>query len=45
MVHFLWSVDKTVTNMGARLLKSWICQPLKDIKQINTRQKNRKIAC
>ncbi len=35
----LWSVDKTVTNMGARLLKSWICQPLKDIKQINTRQK------
>ena len=24
----LWAVDKTVTNMGARLLKNWICQPL-----------------
>ena len=34
----LWAIDKTVTNMGARLLKSWICQPLKDIKQIKDRQ-------
>ena len=34
----LWAIDKTVTNMGARLLKSWICQPLKDIKQIIERQ-------
>ncbi len=34
----LWAVDKTVTNMGARLLKSWICQPLKDMKQIIARQ-------
>lgn len=34
----LWAIDKTVTNMGARLLKSWICQPLKDIKQIIARQ-------
>ncbi|MCM1004114.1 MAG: DNA mismatch repair protein MutS [Candidatus Gastranaerophilales bacterium] len=34
----LWAIDKTVTNMGTRLLKSWICQPLKDIKQITERQ-------
>ena len=36
----LWAIDKTITNMGARLLKSWICQPLKDIKQIKVRQEN-----
>jgi len=35
----LWAIDKTVTNMGARLLKSWLCQPLKDIQQIQKRQK------
>ncbi len=34
----LWAIDKTVTNMGTRLLKSWICQPLKDIRQIIARQ-------
>lgn len=34
----LWAVDKTKTNMGARLLKNWICQPLKDINQILARQ-------
>jgi DNA mismatch repair protein MutS len=34
----LWAVDKTVTNMGARLLKSWICQPLKDLNRILKRQ-------
>lgn len=34
----LWAVDKTKTNMGARLLKSWICQPLKNIEQILARQ-------
>ena len=34
----LWAIDKTVTNMGARLLKSWICQPLKDKTQILDRQ-------
>ena len=34
----LWAIDKTVTNMGARLLKSWICQPLKDLKTIEARQ-------
>ena len=34
----LWAIDKTVTSMGARLLKSWICQPLKDLKKIIKRQ-------
>lgn len=34
----LWSIDKTKTNMGARLLKSWICQPLKNLAEINQRQ-------
>ena len=34
----LWALDKTKTNMGARFLRSWICQPLKDITQINKRQ-------
>jgi DNA mismatch repair protein MutS len=34
----LWAIDKTKTNMGARLLKSWICQPLKNITEINNRQ-------
>ncbi len=34
----LWAVDKTRTNMGARLLRSWICQPLKRVDQILARQ-------
>ncbi len=34
----LWSIDKTKTNMGARLLKSWICQPLKSVNDILKRQ-------
>ncbi len=34
----LWAIDRTSTNMGARLLKSWICQPLKDIDEIKKRQ-------
>ena len=34
----LWAIDKTKTNMGARLLKSWVCQPLKDVKDILARQ-------
>lgn len=34
----LWAIDKTQTNMGARLLKSWICQPLKNLSQIIERQ-------
>ena len=34
----LWAIDKTKTNMGARLLKNWLCQPLKNIDDILTRQ-------
>ncbi len=34
----LWTIDKTKTNMGARLLKNWICQPLKDVNAIKARQ-------
>ena len=34
----LWAIDKTNTNMGARLLRSWICQPLKNLDRILKRQ-------
>src|SRR5574344_274248 len=34
----LWAIDKTKTNMGARILKNWICQPLQNISQIVKRQ-------
>ena len=34
----IWAIDKTTTNMGARLLNSWICQPLKDLNKIIERQ-------
>lgn len=34
----LWAIDKTKTNMGARLLRSWICQPLKRVEDIINRQ-------
>ena len=34
----LWAIDKTTTSMGARLLKNWICQPLKNKEQIKERQ-------
>ncbi len=34
----LWSIDKTKTNMGARLLKNWVCQPLKRVDDILQRQ-------
>lgn len=33
-----WAINRTSTNMGARLLTSWICQPLKDIDIILERQ-------
>jgi DNA mismatch repair protein MutS len=33
----LWAIDKVQTNMGARLLKKWITQPLKDVDKINQR--------
>ncbi len=34
----LWAIDRTKTNMGARLLRAWICQPLKDVSAIQKRQ-------
>ncbi len=34
----LWAIDSTKTNMGARLLKNWICQPLKNVEEILSRQ-------
>lgn len=34
----LWSIDNTKTNMGARLLRNWICQPLKNVQDIQKRQ-------
>lgn len=34
----LWAIDKTKTNMGARLLKNWICQPLKKVDDVLKRQ-------
>ena len=34
----LWAIDKTKTNMGARLLRNWICQPLKNVSDIQKRQ-------
>ena len=34
----LWAIDNTKTNMGARQLKKWIHQPLKNIENIIQRQ-------
>ena len=31
----LWAIDRTKTNMGARLLKNWICQPLKSLSTLS----------
>ncbi len=33
----LWAIDKVKTNMGSRLLKKWINQPVKSIYEINNR--------
>ena len=33
----LWVLDRTMTSMGARLLKSWIAQPLIDTERIQLR--------
>ncbi len=35
----LWAIDNTRTNMGARLLKTWLCQPLRKVEDILQRQK------
>lgn len=34
----LWAIDRTKSNMGARLLKKWIHQPLKNLDEIKERQ-------
>ena len=34
----LWALDRTLTPMGARLLRNWLLQPLIDIDAIRTRQ-------
>ncbi|MCK5176235.1 MAG: DNA mismatch repair protein MutS, partial [Candidatus Aenigmarchaeota archaeon] len=34
----LWAVNRTKTNMGARLLRKWIQQPLQNINEIKQRQ-------
>ncbi len=34
----LWAIDSTQTNMGARLLRNWVCQPLKNLEDILKRQ-------
>lgn len=33
----LWVLDQTETNGGARMLRSWVRQPLQDVNQINKR--------
>lgn len=33
-----WAVDRTLTPMGSRLLRNWLCYPLCDIAQIRKRQ-------
>ncbi len=34
----LWSINRTSTNMGTRLLRKWILQPLCDLRNITLRQ-------
>ena len=34
----LWAIDKTLTAMGARCIRRWIEEPLKDIIEIQNRQ-------
>lgn len=34
----LWAIDRTCTNMGARLLSQWVQQPLQNIEEIKNRQ-------
>ncbi|NLF83377.1 MAG: DNA mismatch repair protein MutS, partial [Candidatus Gastranaerophilales bacterium] len=34
----LWAVNRTKTNMGTRLLRKWLQQPLQDIAEIKERQ-------
>ena len=34
----LWAIDKTLTAMGARCIRRWLEEPLKDIDEIKNRQ-------
>ena len=34
----LWLLDETKTSMGARMLRTWVEQPLQDEREINLRQ-------
>ena len=34
----IWAIDRTCTNMGARLLAQWIQQPLQNVEAIKNRQ-------
>lgn len=34
----LWALDRTLTGMGARLLRSWLGSPLLDLEEIKARQ-------
>ncbi len=34
----LWALDETVTNMGSRLLRSWLVKPLYSVPEIHERQ-------
>ncbi len=34
----LWAIDRVKTNMGSRLLKKWLTQPVKKIQEILNRQ-------
>jgi len=33
----LWAIDRTDTSMGARLLRNWLCHPLRSIQEIEMR--------
>lgn len=34
----MWAINRTKTNMGARLLRKWIQQPLQEVNEIKERQ-------
>ncbi len=36
----LWAIDRTNTNMGARLLSQWVQQPLQNVEEIKSRQES-----
>ena len=34
----LETIDQTTTGMGSRMLRAWVCMPLREVKSIKTRQ-------